>query len=499
MVWLMNNKIVFVFVFVALCGMVSAQDSWWNQNFSYRAELSNLSNNISYFEINKILNINPGFEDLRFISNDTELNFSLDYKIGNGLNYDNVTRDGLVAYYKMDRMYGNIALDIHGGNNGTVNNGVSANGDGKINDSYSFDGNNSYLDMGDNSNFDFGNGSFTISAWIKYSNSVDNPPIIGKGNPGFYVGDLYNLDRYNHYSLYISSNGAHEGSACFYLRSNLSQMSGICGDTSLDDNFWHLIVATRDAESQKIKIYIDGIMDGNANNSVYGSVNSSWPLRIGRYPVDYQLDSVTWIPVNYSFFNGSIDEVSIWNRLLNDTEIYNLFNEQSAKFRVDNLEQDSVYMYYGNDLADSTSNSWQYFGDLINYQLIDVIIGSEVSFSLWDSMQPIFPFKDIFGNVVAAFLKGGGLLLNGTCTSSTNCIAPNNSMIFQNSVGQTTAYIDINGNLCLEGNLNCSNFNQTSCNPAEDALLIQYSIKNNVSYVDFDGNLCLTGGLFENA
>jgi hypothetical protein len=60
----------------------------------------------------------------------------------------------------------------------------------------------------------------------------------------------------------------------------------------------------------------------------------------------------------------------------------------------------------------------------------------------------------------------------------------------------TVAYIDSDGNMCIETG-DCSDYS-ASCNPTEDAFVIQNSSSDNMSYIDTDGDLCLTGGLFEN-
>jgi parallel beta-helix repeat protein len=111
------------------------------------------------------------------------------------------------------------------------------------------------------------------------------------------------------------------------------------------------------------------------------------------------------------------------------------------------------------------------------------------------SNESIFDFKEDGGLVVASFMLNGDLNLKGNCSISANCNAPSNSLIIYNSNNETTAYIDSNGNLCLEGG-SCID-NQANCNPSTNAFLIQNDLGTNLSYINFTGGLCLTGDLNE--
>jgi len=110
-------------------------------------------------------------------------------------------------------------------------------------------------------------------------------------------------------------------------------------------------------------------------------------------------------------------------------------------------------------------------------------------------VNPYFAFYNASGYAVAWFDGFGSLNLKGNCSTSANCVAPANSMIFQDSNKTTVAYIDVSGNICLESG-SCSD-NQTSCNPGEDAFIVQDGLGLNLSYVDFSGEMCLTGELRE--
>ncbi|HCX73409.1 MAG TPA: hypothetical protein DHM37_06815, partial [Candidatus Cloacimonas sp.] len=90
---------------------------------------------------------------------------------------------GLVAYYKLD---GN-ATDSHDSNDGTVNGASSVTG--KINNCYSFDGVDDYINIGLQ---DFSSNSGSISVWVKSNidSFVNNKWIISRNYGGNNAGDI---------------------------------------------------------------------------------------------------------------------------------------------------------------------------------------------------------------------------------------------------------------------------------------------------------------------
>jgi len=94
-----------------------------------------------------------------------------------------------------------------------------------------------------------------------------------------------------------------------------------------------------------------------------------------------------------------------------------------------------------------------------------------------------------FGNV-AWFGNEGNIVLKGTCTISSNCISPANPFIIANSTDNSTAYIDREGNLCLEFG-DCSD-QSTTCTAPSNSFIIKDSNNITVSYIDNKGDLGLT-------
>lgn len=90
-----------------------------------------------------------------------------------------------------------------------------------------------------------------------------------------------------------------------------------------NDNLWHQVVASL-SPSTGISLYVDGVLVGNnlAANSA-AIYNGYWIIgenNLGSWPFQ---------PSSY-YFNGKIDEISIFNRALSATEVQSIYNAASA-------------------------------------------------------------------------------------------------------------------------------------------------------------------------
>jgi len=91
--------------------------------------------------------------------------------------------------------------------------------------------------------------------------------------------------------------------------------------TRCDDNEWHHIVGTysEGGGADNVNIYIDGDLETTSTST--GIINSNTePFHIGR-------DTYS----GGSFFDGSIDEVKIYNRALSEPEILKNYKHGKSK------------------------------------------------------------------------------------------------------------------------------------------------------------------------
>jgi hypothetical protein len=152
-------------------------------------------------------------------------------------------------------------------------------------------------------------GPFTIEGWIKYH-----------GTPNVYSGDTIvakgiDQESAEDWAITVSENST--------LRPHVNS-GGIwhyfdC-DTVLNPDTWYHIAMVYDGTH--VQGYVNGALDGSVDAS--GAVQTTdGALRIGAYA-----------PVNgtasKAFFHGQIDELSLYNRALSNSEIAALFNAGSA-------------------------------------------------------------------------------------------------------------------------------------------------------------------------
>ncbi|MEC9493241.1 DUF6701 domain-containing protein [Flexistipes sp.] len=92
----------------------------------------------------------------------------------------------------------------------------------------------------------------------------------------------------------------------------------IKSNNEVNDNQWHHVVLTRNADTGDAKVYVDGILEdtGNMNSGSIGNSFSS----IGR------IEDTGGSP---EYFNGYLDEVKIFDSILTDSQVSNIYNNEN--------------------------------------------------------------------------------------------------------------------------------------------------------------------------
>ncbi len=203
----------------------------------------------------------------------------------------------LVADYKSD---GN-SLDATGYHNNAVVQGAQLTTDrfGKANQAYSFNGVNQSLVAANSPQLS--SPSTTISFWIKPASF-----------PG--AGEAYIMTNGGWQERWKISLPNH-GKPVFTTHSNGACCSDLDSGTPLTIGTWTHVVMTHDGA--KDIIYFDGAKV-NEKITIGGLDVSTKPLGIGYDPID-----------NNYFFNGSLDEVQIYNVALTDIQVAALYDAQS--------------------------------------------------------------------------------------------------------------------------------------------------------------------------
>ncbi len=214
---------------------------------------------------------------------------------------------GSVGYWKLDESTGTVAYDSSAyGNTGTLMNGPTWTS-GRFGNGLQFDGTNDYVNPGNSVSFNIIN-ALTISVWVNSQNTqtcTGGTYIlrIEKGNPTV-SGGSYGLWWHSCNVLY------------FYVREP-DDSGYVTQDVhpSIGRNDWHHIAATFDGSTQTESVYVDGVLQASSNvgiSSIYPSLTTNFVFGYGS--------------TGY-FFNGTIDEVAIWNRALTSQEILKIYNK----------------------------------------------------------------------------------------------------------------------------------------------------------------------------
>ena len=166
---------------------------------------------------------------------------------------------------------------------------------GKFGDAMSFDGVDDYVEVSDAPTLNFGIEDFSLEIWFKTTQSVSFARMIDKYGPG---QNVYSFDITN-------------GKIAGYVRDtdgDAVDLEGGNAGSIVNDGNWHHAVLVR--KGTTITIYLDGNEDINGSNTALDDIDTSTSkLHIGGREKS-------------NSFNGTIDEVRIYNRALTPEEIY---------------------------------------------------------------------------------------------------------------------------------------------------------------------------------
>ena len=204
-----------------------------------------------------------------------------------------VTDETLVGWWKLDDEVGNVALDWSGLNN---NGNITGNPEwiiGQLGYALELDGYDDAIDVGDSESLNISD-VISLLVWIKpeaFGNGVDQT-YIAKGN------DSYAL--------------RHDSANNLEFRISDSVNVLYQPDSSLNGE-WHHLAGTYDGSA--LRLYLDGVSQTFTNSP--GTISESvYNVNIGRESVG-----------NRFHYNGGIDEVKIYNRVLTEDEIIEAMRE----------------------------------------------------------------------------------------------------------------------------------------------------------------------------
>ncbi|MHB1162907.1 MAG: LamG domain-containing protein [Minisyncoccota bacterium] len=213
--------------------------------------------------------------------------------------------NGLVGWWTFDgaQMVSNVADTSGQGNNGNLVSYTSTTTTpGPVGQALSFNGNNQYVNLGTNSTaFNF-SANLSGAAWIKTATDGKIFVSYQNNNPLFYM------------QVGATTAGGTANKFVVYLRTDNGTVVVLSSNKSVTDNIWHHVVFTRDASAQIVNLYIDGVLDSQFGYTDTGPISTS----AGGH-------SISLAGTTYSF-NGSVDDVRVYNRALSAQEVKQLYN-----------------------------------------------------------------------------------------------------------------------------------------------------------------------------
>ncbi|MDD5417040.1 MAG: LamG domain-containing protein, partial [Candidatus Aenigmarchaeota archaeon] len=212
----------------------------------------------------------------------------------------------LYAYYKFDN--GAETVDetgIHNLANNEMVDGTAQTGFGNAQNSLNTRGAN----VTSTDDFEF-NDNFTASIWIKANTTpvVTGGYILDKDTPATtgYGWDIYTSSGNTLYTFQIR---------------NLTGGWSTSKSVTIPDTNWHLLTAVYD--HNYICLYLDA--------GIYGKSCSAETRNIQYSTNEFHIGTNSYNPpATSSSFNGTIDEVAIWNRSLSRNEIYELWRNKAS-------------------------------------------------------------------------------------------------------------------------------------------------------------------------
>jgi hypothetical protein len=212
---------------------------------------------------------------------------------------------GLVAYYPFN---GNANDESGNGNNGIIYGArLTTDRFGNNNKAYIFDGISNYINVS-NSTHPTGNVTITYSAWLYYSSNLS----IGQHVSVVDVGNSGDANPSKRSAILLWKNIDNKDYVTYCSQAN----DYVFQTYIIPFNQWLHIILTKTANITKLYI--------NGSFVQQGSINSTQNVESTKISIG---GSGNFQHANGECLKGKIDDVRIYNRVLTDTEIQQLYHE----------------------------------------------------------------------------------------------------------------------------------------------------------------------------
>ncbi|HQT44924.1 MAG TPA: LamG domain-containing protein, partial [Candidatus Micrarchaeota archaeon] len=240
----------------------------------------------------------------------TLTNFTFNW---NGTNYS-IYDPSLVGMWNFD---GSLADSSAYGNNGTsVNTSFAA---GKYGNGIYCNGNSQYVSVPNSQSLNI-TGPMTLSVWINRAgiSSQSSGVIIHKESGGAAINGGY----------YLGDDNLTYSNISWRIRDSNNNFTVLTTTSPISNNQWHHIAVVFNGTA--LFLYVDGVLNNSIPSSITSIGGTTTLLGIGA-----PQSSPTW------GFNGSIDEVRIFNRSLSAAEVKQLYLSNLKKINSTSWEFDT--------------------------------------------------------------------------------------------------------------------------------------------------------------
>ncbi len=234
---------------------------------------------------------------------------------------------GLLSYWKMDAAVtaGGVVEDYSGGYDAVA---LSAMADtvGQVDKALKFRDGSQYLRVADESQYNWQRSSdFSFSVWFRHTGAfTEDEVFIARANGQLGAWIVLGIDHTTKQCVFRLRTNWH-------LNDTLNDDGwGFIDGNVITNNVWHHVAAVYDGNPNQgtnctLKLYVDGVKYTLSKwfNADYGFDGTNRDLTIGWFD-PYQ-------PNSTFKFNGSMDEVAIFNKALSDAEATALYNSGVAK------------------------------------------------------------------------------------------------------------------------------------------------------------------------
>ena len=238
---------------------------------------------------------------------------------------------GLVGHWTFDgkNVVSGVALDSSGsGNNGNLKNIATSTfySYGKIGQGFNFDGADDHVRVPSSIAFDFAStGGFSYFAWFKKEGTCSS----AQGNEVFTSRFGTDHEVRTWWFGCRDTAGTNPNKLIINVLQGTGNQVSVTSNTAINDGAWHYGGWVYDGSANQLSLYLDGVLQNASTTAFTGSFNVANPVCIGSYGTNCNGKNDDGGAYEY---DGSFDEVRVYNRALSAGEIKNLYNQGVSKF-----------------------------------------------------------------------------------------------------------------------------------------------------------------------